>query len=159
MRSLGKALLGVLCTLCLFMAFKAGILLHLILSYLIWLKLTDPGPNYPAMPPFRFPALGHLPHFLFCDKKGTEAMEELYEKYNKNGLLALHFGWSIKVVVMGTIDKIKECNKMEETHYRMADQNVIDHYKWIRKTTKGVIGIAMNDGEKGQGNTTAIFFF
>ena len=130
----------------LYLTIKAGVLLHLALIYLIWLRMTEPGPNYPAMPPFRLPALGHLPHFLFCKRKGTEAMEELYEKYSKNGLLALHIGWSTKVVVMGSLDKIKECNKMEETHYRLADQNVIDHYKWIRNTTKGVIGIAMNDG-------------
>lgn len=148
MNSFAKVLAGLVSALFILLAFKAGVMLQLILAYLLWLKLTDPGPNYPAMPPFRLPALGHLPYFLFCKKRGTEAMEELYEKFSRNGLLALHFGWSTKVVVMGTLDKIKECNKMEETHYRMADQKVIDHYKWIRNTTKGVVGIAMNDGKR-----------
>ena len=57
-----------------------------------WLYSTRLPPDYPPVPPVRLPFLGHMHYLLPHLKEPYEGLYQLYDKYGRNGVMAMHFG-------------------------------------------------------------------
>ncbi len=68
---------------------------------LYWAYTTRSPAGCPPSPPFRLPFLGHI-HYLipYGSKRVNEGLEELYEKYSRDGAFTFHLG-SLKMVLIG----------------------------------------------------------
>ena len=88
--------------------------LFMISTILIWYFNTRLPNNYPPTPPTRLPFLGHA-HYLMLHR--TTDIYELFTRYNRDGVLALHIGtW--KFTVLGKHKIIKDVFSREETSHR-----------------------------------------
>jgi hypothetical protein len=97
---------------------------------LLWYYVTQPGPNYPKMPPIRLPFFGHS-LYVKGYKNMQEAIMDLMEKYGQNGVLALHMGPG-RAVFVQNLAFIKEAFKKEELNYRYPNERVHDMISRLR---------------------------
>ena len=65
-----------------------------------WLYAARLPPDYPPMPPVRLPFLGHMHYLLPHLREPYEGLYQLYDKYGRNGVMAMHFG-PYKFVLLG----------------------------------------------------------
>ena len=74
--------------------------------------------DYPPTPPIRLPIIGHIPYLMLSRKKNfNEAFDELFDRYSRDGLCAIHLGtW--KIVTIGSYELAKDCFKREELNFR-----------------------------------------
>jgi hypothetical protein len=70
---------------------------------LFWAYATKIPPNYPPTPPIRLPLIGHMHYLLpYGAQNRNKGLHKLYEKYNKNGVMALHI-FGFKIVIIGEV--------------------------------------------------------
>jgi hypothetical protein len=79
-------------------------IVELLLLAIVWLMYwhykTRLPSDYPPSPPLRLPILGHI-HYLWLHRANiNEGIDSLYEKYNRNGVFALHLG-PTKLIIVG----------------------------------------------------------
>ena len=125
------------------------IILFFILAYLIWLWLTRLPPNYPPTPPIRLPFFGHLPYIWWYAQDPIMYLDQLSEKYGKDGVMALHMG-NIKFVALTNFKVIKEAFKKEETNFRIPSVKSLQLWKEWLGAKKGTEGIINNHGRHWQ---------
>ena len=113
-------------------------------------------------------------HYIFWYRRESmnDTLEELYEKYNKDGILCLHFGPAFKLVTVGDFDIVKEHFKKDEINFRwrncgnanfiskskivpppslrQADDRFMKFQRDIRKCRTGNEGIVNASGHKWQ---------
>ena len=79
-----------------------AVLSVLVATAIIWYFTTRLPANYPPTPPIRLPILGHALYFLWHwpASPGTSAVYEIYRRYHKDGILAIHVGTE-KMTVVG----------------------------------------------------------
>ena len=65
-----------------------------------WLYASRLPADYPPTPPVRLPFLGHMHYLLPYLKEPYEGLYQLYDKYGRNGVMAIHFG-PYKFVLLG----------------------------------------------------------
>ncbi|XP_059087981.1 cytochrome P450 2C15-like [Tigriopus californicus] len=110
----------------------------LVLYWYFQTKLPD---DYPPTPPIRLPILGHAVYLYFGTKaSGAEAIDALYQRYSKDGIMAFHLG-PFKTVIIGNYELLQQCFKSEETNYRHANQEIVDLAKYVRNSPLGNAGI------------------
>ncbi len=66
-----------------------------------WYVSNRTPKQYPPTPPYRLPLIGHRLHLLAYKNDINRAFEVLYEKYSKNGVLAIDMGFGFKTVLIG----------------------------------------------------------
>ena len=57
-----------------------------------WLFSSRLPEDYPPTPTVRLPFLGHMHYLLPYLKEPYEGLYQLYNKYGRNGAMAMHFG-------------------------------------------------------------------
>ena len=115
------------------------IILFVTFAYLLWLWKTRLPPNYPATPPIRLPILGHLPYYwLYCEDP-VFFLDQLYERYGKDGAVAFHMGQR-KVISLNDFDLVKEALKKEEINYRQPTPAILPLFKLLRGGKTGLEG-------------------
>ena len=116
------------------------IILFTILAYLIWLWQTRLPPNYPPSPPIRLPILGHV-HYLWWHKTDPAYfLDEMYDKYGKDGAVAFHMGRR-KIISLTDFNLVKEALKKEDLNYRAPAMKGLDFRKLIRGGKTGTEGM------------------
>jgi hypothetical protein len=76
---------------------------------LFWAYANKIPPNYPPTPPICLPLIGHM-HYLFPygAQNRNKGLHELFEKYNKNGVMAFHLLFGFKFVFIGEISALSK---------------------------------------------------
>jgi hypothetical protein len=90
------------------------LVLFVIVIVAYWLYSTRLPANYPPSPPVRLPILGHAHYLWFNGTHVNEAINNLYKKYNKNGVFAFHLGMA-KTVLIGERDHNKKLDLIYTT--------------------------------------------
>ena len=100
--------------------------------------------NYPPTPPTRLPFLRHA-HYLILHR--TTDIYELFRKYNRDSVLALHIGtW--KFTIVGKHKIIKDIFSREETSQR--DPHFAAMVKMVRNNSTVSAGILFSSGKYWQ---------
>nr|APH81374.1 cytochrome P450 CYP3031A1 [Tigriopus kingsejongensis] len=116
------------------------IALVVVVLILAWYVKNRLPANYPPTPPTRLPLFGHSHYLLFTRNSGIEAIDELFHKYSKDGVMAFHLG-SFKLVIIGSFDLLKECFKAEDTNFRQANKENLALAILLRRSKNGNEGI------------------
>ncbi len=66
-----------------------------------WYYATRLPADSPPSPPIRLPFLGHIHYLLPYGKRVNDGLDDLYRKYNKNGMFTFHMGF-LKMILIGT---------------------------------------------------------
>ena len=118
--------------------------LFMIFLFIIWYFNTKLPENYPPTPLTRLPFLGHA-HYLILHR--TTDIYELFQRYSKDGILALQIGtW--RLVILGKSKIIKDVFSQGETSDR--DPNLLAVVKKIRNNSAKTAGIVINNGQEWQ---------
>jgi hypothetical protein len=80
----------------------------------------------------------------------SEALDEVFKKYSKNGVLAMHFGPVVKIVTLGNHDLVKDQFKREDLNYRLSRPQHFRLQMTLRDSPTGKEGIALSSGTKWQ---------
>ena len=118
--------------------------LFVVSTILIWYFNTRLPNNYPPTPPTRLPFLGHA-HYLILHR--TTDIYEVFRRYNRDGVLALHIGtW--RFTVFGKHDIIRDVFSREETNLR--DPHFAAVVKKVRNNSIDSPGIIFGHGKHWQ---------
>ena len=115
--------------------------LFIISLILIWYFNTKLPDNYSPTPPTRLPILGHA-HYFFLH--GTTEIYELFRRYNKDGVMALHIG-TLRFTIIGKQKMIKDIFSREDTNHR--DPNFAALVKRMRNNSTEQVGVIFNEGK------------
>lgn len=108
---------------------------------LYWYYKTRLPDDYPPSPPIRLPIIGHAVYSFFgTSASGAEAIDELYERFSKDGIMAFHMG-PFKMVIIGNYELLHQCYKLEETNYRHANKAIEDLARFLRNSDLSNAGI------------------
>ena len=152
-------------------------LLFLATLAVFWLYFAKLPPDYPPTPPISLPFVGHMHYLLPHLRQPWEGLYHLYNKYGRNGLMAMHFGpykfvllgekpFSTFLIIKYVMTKrdagehqlVRDIFRREEANTRCEDKALSKYIETVRGTLNyGIVnGVGKKWQEQSRFMTTAL---